>query len=1312
MRNKFRFIVLVLIATTCVFATSATLAKKIQAEDQLVRIGVLAIRGKDAASQSWRATAVHLTRTIPGYRFEMVPLYLDELERAVKEKALDFIITNTGQYITLEYKYSVSKLATLRNLKNGHPYSQFGAVIFTRADRQDINSLADLKGKSFLAVKKDAFGGFEMAWYEMFRQGIDPFSYFSELGFSGLPQDQIPMAVLDDRADAGTVRTDVLERMAKEGLFSLDQFKILSPKHVEDFPFLLSTDLYPEWPFAKCIDTSIDLAKKVQLALLIMDEKSPAAVNAHSAGWTVALDYSAATRMMKALNIRPFIDPRKDGVWGFLYKNWTLILILGLVTVPPFWFYVIRLYLHTRSAEKQRQQAELEWLQGMDLMADPTILLDTNDRIIRANQSFYKHFNCSPGDAIGQNVTDYIHPDGEHDLCQACSARHEKRDATVVIEVEDSHNHLGYPMEITVRVVRDKAGNPVRIIQSIRDLTEIRAREEELEDRNKVLQQLVQGTSRTTGEAYFHELVRNLAQTLEVEFAFTAELLDLNETKRARAFAIWGKNEFLEPIEYDLAGTPCETVLNKKVSYFGDDLQTLFPEATLLSQLSIKSYLGVPFFDSQGKPLGHIAIMDVKPLGDEQRLSAIMQIFADRVGAEYERRLAHKALAESQERFEGFFETAADAAVIVDANGAIVLVNTKFEELFGYERGEIIGKSIDIVVPEEARNNHPAQRAKYLEHPVARQMGGRMELNALRKDLSQFSAEISLSPMHTTEGMFITAVVSDVTARKQAEQELERLASFPMMSPIPVMEVDMLGHVTYENPVSAKLFPELAKKGFDHPLLQNIDEYLVDLKNGMRSVVRDVKVGGAIYEQQLSYINETKQLRIYSWDVTNLHEMTKQMAYQASHDALTGLLNRREFEQHLERAIQSAVFDDRLHALCYIDLDQFKIVNDTCGHIAGDELLRQLTSLLRKHVRDSDSLARLGGDEFGLLFIGCPMKRAVELADNLRQVISEFVFVWEAQSFKVGASVGLVEINRSSGSLAEVLSAADSACYAAKEMGRNRLYTYHPDDALVSRNVSEMNWTHRIRRALDRDDFVLYYQTIESLRNAEEQHCEILLRMIDADGSTILPGAFIPAAERFGLMGEIDKWVVDHSLDIIRNGGYDFKSYSINLSGQTLGNPSIMNAIIDEISRSDVDPDLVCFEITETAMITNLSSAEKYIKAIREMGCKFALDDFGTGLSSFSYLKNLPVDRLKIDSHFIRDIVEDEINSTMVMSINVVGHSMDLLTVAEGVEDMGILDSLRKIGIDYAQGYALSRPEPFAGQQHRDQSESVEAGNV
>ncbi len=1265
--------------------------------EQSVRIGVLALRGKQATTDSWQPMADHISRFLTGYRFNVVPLNLDEVERAVKEKSIDFLITNTGQYISLEQNHSISRIATLRNLRQGQAYSKFGAVVFTRAGQSDINTLADLENRSFMAVKKEAFGGFQMAWYEMKQQGIDPFNHFSRLEFSGLPQDQIPMAVLTGKVDAGTVRTDVLERMAGEGKFNLDSFKILNPRRVNNFPFLLSTDLYPEWPFAVLPNTDSELAKRVQLALLVLDEKSPAARAANSAGWTVPLDYSATHKLMRALAVGPHSDPLDQGLFGILHKYWTVIVAIAIVTVPPFWFYIIRLFIRSRKLERNRMQAEADWLQGMDLLADPTLLLDLDDRIIRANKAFYDRLGVTEKDAVGERVSKFFRPDSDEVLCEDCRLRHDKKDATVILEADDPQNMQGYPMEVTIRVVRDQNDEPTRIIQSVRDLTEVRKREILLKQENKVLQQIVQGTS-TTGDDYYKELVRNLAKTLKVKYAFVSEIVDPENITRVRAFAVWGGNKFIDPVEYDLAGTPCENVTARELCFYGDRVQEIFPDDQMLVDMGVNSYLGVPFFSGKGVPLGHIAVMHDQALVDQERYSAIIQIFADRVGAEVERRLAYKALEESEYRFKGLFDTAPDPSVIVDESGKIAFVNAQFIELFGYDKTEIQGQSIEMLVPEEFRMHHPKMRAAYIEDPEPRPMGTRPELMAVKKDGSRFSVEIALSPLETSEGLFVTTVIRDVTIQKQSERELERLASFPMMSPIPVLEVNMDGHITYENPVSSRLFPELRNRGFDHPLLQNIDEVLPDLKAGKRSIVRDVTVDGSIYEQQLSYISETDLLRIYSWDVTNLHEMTQQMAHQASHDSLTGLLNRREFEQQLERLIQSAVFEDSVHVLCYIDLDQFKVVNDTCGHSAGDELLRQITRQLKNSVRESDSLARLGGDEFGLLLTGCPPVRGEKLADNLRQVISDYEFVWESQSFKIGASIGLVEINRASGSLAEVLSAADSACYAAKDLGRNRIYVYHPEDKLVSRSVSEMNWTHRIRRALNNDEFLLYYQTIVSLGDQDDTHCEILLRMIDPEGKLVLPGAFIPAAERFGLMAEIDKWVVSHSLSIIADGDNSFSSYSINLSGQTIGEPGAMNFIVDCVDKSGIEPSMICFEITETSMISNQSSAEKYIRILRSMGCEFALDDFGTGLSSFSYLKNLPVDRLKIDAHFVKDIEHDKVNATMVESINVVGHSMNLVTVAEGVENESLLKVLRGIGVDYAQGYAISMPEMFTGQ--------------
>lgn len=1266
--------------------------------DTVVTVGVLAVRGKAATIKSWQPTADYLTSTIKGYRFTVVPLSLQEVQQAVEARAIDFLITNTGQYISLEYQYAVTRLATLRNLRLGRPYTRFGAVIFARADRSDINTLSDLKGRSFMGVNKSAFGGFQMAWYETTRAGVDLLNDPSSLTFSGLPQDQIPIAVLAGKVDVGTVRTDVLERMSHEGKFRLDQFKILNARVVAGFPFLLSTNLYPEWPFAALPATNQDLVKSVQLALLIMDEHSPAARAANSAGWTAPLDYSAAHKLMRELGVGPYSGLTESILYKILDRYWIPVLILLLVFVPPFWFYIIRLFLRSRQLEADQKSAEAEWLQGMELLNEPTMLLDLDDRIIRANNAFYARIKKTSTEAIGKKVTDFFHPEGEAVPCKVCQARHERRDAVIVVEADEPQNHHGRPMELTIRVVRDTDGKPLRIIQSIRDLTEIRQREARLKRENQVLQQIVTATSMTGSADFFRSAVRNLAQTLNAKFAFISEIVDPDSITRVKAFAIWADKDYAEPFEYDLAGTPCENVVAKDLCFYGSDVQDQFPEDEILVELGVQSYVGAPFADSLGQPLGHIAVMHDGPIEERERSSAIVQIFAERVGAEIERQHSLVALEESEHRFKGLFDTAPDPMVIVDKSGRILFVNDRFIELFGYSKNEITGQKVEILVPEEMRKHHPAMREVYLQQPEIRAMGTRPDLTAIRKDGGRFPVEIALSPLATKEGLFITAVIRDITERKLAERELERLASFPMMSPIPVMEVDLHGRVTYENPVSARLFPDLQKSGFQHPLLRGAEEFIPDLQQGKRSIVRDVNVDGAIYEQQLSYISESGQLRIYSWDVTNLHEMTRQMAHQASHDVLTGLLNRREFEQHLERAIQDAVFGDVRHALCYIDLDQFKVVNDTCGHIAGDELLRQVTSELKKHVRESDSLARLGGDEFGLLLIGCPLDRAQELADRLREVISNHVFMWEQQSFRIGASIGLVAIDRNSSSLAEVLSAADSACYAAKESGRNRLYVYHPDDKVVMRNVSEMNWTLRIRRALERDEFVLFYQTMESLQTENEVHCEILVRMINEEGVVIAPGAFIPAAERFGLMSDIDKWVVERSLALIAGGENRFSSYAINLSGQTLGDPSAMNHIIECIDNSAIDPSVLCLEITETAMITNFSSAGKYIRVLRGMGCQFALDDFGTGLSSFSYLKSLPVDRLKIDAHFIRDVGSDEVNATMVRSIHTVGHSMNLLTVAEGVENMELIPILQEIGIDLVQGYALSMPEPLVGQ--------------
>ncbi|MDO9370988.1 MAG: EAL domain-containing protein, partial [Gammaproteobacteria bacterium] len=437
-------------------------------------------------------------------------------------------------------------------------------------------------------------------------------------------------------------------------------------------------------------------------------------------------------------------------------------------------------------------------------------------------------------------------------------------------------------------------------------------------------------------------------------------------------------------------------------------------------------------------------------------------------------------------------------------------------------------------------------------------------------------------------------------------------------------------------------------------------------------------------------------------DVSHARVMANQIAYQARHDALTGLINRREFEAALKQALESAHNDNRQHAVCYIDLDQFKVVNDTCGHIAGDELLKQLAGRLQERVRGNDILARLGGDEFGVLLEGCPLDKAWGIADGLRAVAKEFRFAWQGKSFDVGASIGLVPINQDSGSLAEVLSAADSACYVAKDEGRNRVHVYQPDDRALTRRRGEMQWVTQIHQALEEDRFCLYYQTMRPLtqRAASGTHCELLLRMKTREGQLVPPMAFIAAAERYNLMSTIDRWVVRAAFDFLRRhaatvGHTPLVTCAINLSGQSLCEDPFLDFVVEQLQRVDITPAQICFEITETAAVTHLTRAMRFISTLKGMGCRFALDDFGSGLSSFAYLKNLPVDYLKIDGSFIKDMADDVIDHAMVESINQIGHVMRIQTIAEWVENEAILNAVRGLGIDFAQGYAISKPQPL-----------------
>ena len=436
-------------------------------------------------------------------------------------------------------------------------------------------------------------------------------------------------------------------------------------------------------------------------------------------------------------------------------------------------------------------------------------------------------------------------------------------------------------------------------------------------------------------------------------------------------------------------------------------------------------------------------------------------------------------------------------------------------------------------------------------------------------------------------------------------------------------------------------------------------------------------------------------------DVSTARESAQRSSWEAAHDLLTGLVNRREFEDRIEAALTSARNSAKHHVICYMDLDQFKVVNDTGGHAAGDELLKSLTALLKTRIRESDTLARLGGDEFGVLLEGCSLERAQLIAADLLAAVGDFRFIWERKVFTVGVSIGLAAITSDSTTGMEILGAADTACYWAKDQGRNRVRTYSIADRDMTARRQEIGWIPRIKSALEENRFILFHQTYLPLNTAAGacKHLEVLIRMIDEEGNLVQPGSFLPAAERYNLMPAIDRWVVSTVFAryraLVAERGGEPLTCAINLSGTSLNAEGFLDFVRQQALEHALPPHSICFEITETAAINNLRKAAEFIQECKSMGFLFALDDFGTGTSSFGYLKNLPVDYLKIDGGFVKNLERDAIDKAMTETINRIGHIMGIKTVAEYAENDAIIQELRSIGVDYAQGYGVCKPTPL-----------------
>jgi diguanylate cyclase (GGDEF)-like protein/PAS domain S-box-containing protein len=665
-------------------------------------------------------------------------------------------------------------------------------------------------------------------------------------------------------------------------------------------------------------------------------------------------------------------------------------------------------------------------------------------------------------------------------------------------------------------------------------------------------------------------------------------------------------------------------------------------------------------------------------------------------------------------------------AVVVHRE-VILYANRQFAALVGADRADLAGRRLgDLVAPEYAELVHENIRRRLDGEPAAE----RYEVEVLGREALVSRLEISSARVDYEGGSALLMIGVEILPTQTVEalrlkSEGDSGASLLALNSLTeaVLATDVDGRITYMNPAAERLSAtssvEATGKALEEivGLVDETDRRLLSdpvrqaLTSGVpvslgRRALLISRHDSSEHSIELSATpmrnaaGEQVGAVVLLHDVSEQRGLARQMSYQATHDALTGLVNRREFERRLEEAIERGHRGDGQHVLCYLDLDHFKVVNDTSGHLAGDSMLREVAKLLRDAVRDSDTVGRLGGDEFGMLLVGCPLDKARQIADDVCRSVGEHRFVWRDKIFNIGVSVGLVEISRESGTLEESLTAADSACYVAKKQGSGRVAVYSARDEALARHTGEIQWLQKLQSALKETRFQLFYQPIVPAYGVDGggPAMEVLVRMQDEAGNQVPPAEFVRAAERYRLMGLVDRWVVQTTLAALGRGAIAVtadRCVAINISGQTLADSQFLEFVVECLDSTGVAPPQVCFEISETAVVANLDHARRFVGVLHGMGCQFALDDFGSGMGSFSNLKSLPMDYLKIDGSFIRNLGRDSVNQAMVTAMIKLARTLNFRVIAEQVEDSAALDAARRMGVDFVQGYAIARPQPL-----------------
>jgi diguanylate cyclase (GGDEF)-like protein/PAS domain S-box-containing protein len=737
----------------------------------------------------------------------------------------------------------------------------------------------------------------------------------------------------------------------------------------------------------------------------------------------------------------------------------------------------------------------------------------------------------------------------------------------------------------------------------------------------------------------------------------------------------------------------------------------------------IRYYASATLRMSDGTHAGTLSVIDMQPRHLDATQMAILGHLATAVVIALEGRRARLKEARLEARFSAIITSSDDAIISKTIDGVIVSWNPSAERIFGYSKEEAIGKSMMMLIPpdraaEESHILSKIARGERIDH---------FETERIRKDGTIVYISATISPILNDAGTIIGAskIARDISEQKKLTADLaqqhELLRVTLMSIGDAVITTDALGLIDWLNPVAERLTGWTSAEAQGQPMDQVfriVNEETRQLaENPVATCLLQGKVVGlANHTLLLSRCGEEFGIEdsaapirnargevlgvvLVFHDVTEARRMSGEMSYRATHDELTKLLNRAEFEIRLRRLLQSSHEDHSQHALMFIDLDQFKLVNDACGHSVGDQLLQQVSKLLSESVRMRDTLARLGGDEFGFILDHCSIDQAQRVGRQICERMEQFRFLHDGRRFRIGTSIGLVPVDNRWATTAAVMQAADTSCYAAKEAGRNRVHTWFDSDLAMHARHGEMQWTTRIEQALDENRFVLFGQRIHVLApEPHGLHAEVLLRMVDADGSLILPGAFLPAAERFHLASRIDRWVLQDAVGwLVSQPDLDLiDTLCVNLSGQSVGDRAFHRQTVETLATAgDAVCKRLCLEITETVAVTNLADAALFIEQVKALGVRVALDDFGAGASSFGYLKTMKVDMLKIDGQFINALMDDPLDDAAVRCFVDVANVLGVKTVAEYVDRVDVLARIKELGIDYGQGFLLDRPEPL-----------------